>query len=113
MATRVIEPISNGLYECHGKKRGGRSGKDQEKGRRRKGIAGLPFITGIAEIGSFHPESEHDDEQRDIGVQLCNNTVFRPVGKRPGEVGSQDNVVEQPAQDAAEAIDGGFTGELF
>ena len=77
-----------------------------------KSLVGVDaFFVGETEEGRFHAESQDDQQQGGVGVQVGNDTVAARFGSDFIGVKRHQQVVQEPADDAAKAVNGGLLRE--
>ena len=69
------------------------------------------FFVDEPEEGGFHTESEHHEQKRRVAVDLGNHTVAARCSGEFGGVDRHQKVIEETADDAAQAVDGRVFGQ--
>ena len=105
----IVQGIGNGFKENANQNHKQQRNKAYCQGRSRKGFIRVnAFLVGEAEEGSLHAEGQEDKKQGGVSIQVCYDTI---ASRFSGDfVGIQRNeqVVQKPADDAAQAVDGGL-----
>ena len=73
----------------------------------------LPFFVDEAEEGGFHAEGEQHEQECHVAVHLGDNAVAARGGGELGRVERHEEVVQEAADNAGEAVDGGVLRKGF
>lgn len=63
------------------------------------------FLVGKAEEGGLHAECEDDENQRNVGIEICHHAVSAACDGEDVGVERYEQIVEKPADDAAHSVD--------
>lgn len=88
------------------------SAKHGKPGHRHHGDSGT-MIFCIAEISRLHPESQDDQYDGDIEIEIpVDPELVHRIFEFAGEIPGEEDEVKDTTQNIAEAVDGRFTGKF-
>ena len=92
-----------GKYECH--EQGCRGAYRYEHG----GVDGLRILVGlvdVAEEGGLHAIGQDYEQERRIGVDICNDTILSAARGKCCRLNRHQQIIDETARDAAKTVDG-------
>ena len=105
----IIQGSSNGFQEQRYQYEENQRDKADGKSGGRKSLVGVDvFLVGKTEESGFHTKRKKDKEQGCVGVQVGDNAVSPGFGRHPMGVDGHQQVVQEPTDNAAQAINGGL-----